>query len=164
MRWNDGGDDGADDVDGVDDDPDDARRDGDDDDGDCHLREGNSPADFSQPELFFSLSGFRLVEVAEKFLFDTPDVFRSRVSNKLKGNRRGAIGIRGGSHPQPRVDPRQGVAPAPWSSSPCALLAPWLISQNIILRIFLEFSELRTSGILTGTFPADSGLRQMYLQ
>ena len=78
MRWDDGGDDGADDGDGVDDDPDDAWRDGDDDGGDSPLREGNSPADFSLPELFFSLSGFRLVEAAEKFLFDTPDVFRSK--------------------------------------------------------------------------------------
>ena len=29
------------------------------------LREGNSPADLSLPEPFFSLSGFRLVEAAE---------------------------------------------------------------------------------------------------
>ena len=29
------------------------------------LREVNSPADFFLPELFFSLSGFRLVEAAE---------------------------------------------------------------------------------------------------
>ena len=39
------------------------------------LREGNSPVDFSLPELFFSLSGFRLVEAADKLLVDTPDVF-----------------------------------------------------------------------------------------
>ena len=45
------------------------------------LREGNSQADFSLPELFFSLSGFRLVEAVEKFLFDAPDVFRSMVNN-----------------------------------------------------------------------------------
>ena len=65
MRWDGDGDDGADDGDGVDDDPDDAWRD-DDDGGDSPLREGNSLADFSLPELFFSLSGFRLVEAAEK--------------------------------------------------------------------------------------------------
>ena len=53
MRWDGGGDDGADDGDGVDDDHDDARRDGDDDGSDSPLREGNSPADFSLPELFF---------------------------------------------------------------------------------------------------------------
>ena len=34
------------------------------------LREGNSPIDFSLPELFFSLSIFPLVEAAKKFLFD----------------------------------------------------------------------------------------------
>ena len=66
MRWDGGGDDGADDGDGVDDYPDDARRDGDDDGSDSPHREGNSPADFSLPELFFSLSVFRLVEAAEK--------------------------------------------------------------------------------------------------
>ena len=32
------------------------------------LREGISPADFSLPESFFSLCGFRLVEAAEYFL------------------------------------------------------------------------------------------------
>ena len=32
------------------------------------LREGISPADFSLPESFFSLCGFRLVEEAEYFL------------------------------------------------------------------------------------------------
>ena len=79
MIWDGGGDDGADGGDDVDDDPDDARHDGDDDGGDSPLHEGNFPAVFSLPELFFSLSGFRLVEAAEKFLFDTPpDVFRSR--------------------------------------------------------------------------------------
>ena len=31
------------------------------------LREGISPADFSLPESFFSLCGFRLVEAAEYF-------------------------------------------------------------------------------------------------
>ena len=98
MRWDgDGdGDDGADDGDSVDDDPDDARRNGDDDGGDSPLREGNSPTYFSLPELFFSLSGFRLVEAAEKFLVDTPDIFRSRVSNSTKGRRRGDTGTRGG--------------------------------------------------------------------
>ena len=65
MRWDGDGDDGADGVDGVDDDLDDAWCDGDDDGGDSLLREGNSPADFSLPEPFFSLSGFRLVEAAE---------------------------------------------------------------------------------------------------
>ena len=58
------------------------------------LREGNSPVEFSLPELFFSLSGFRLVEAEEKFLFDAPDVFRSRVNNTPKGRRRGATGTR----------------------------------------------------------------------
>ena len=71
MRWDGGGDDdGADGGDEVDDDPDDARRDGDDDGGDSPLREGNSLVVFSLPEHFYSLSGFRLVEAAEKFLFD----------------------------------------------------------------------------------------------
>ena len=60
MRWDDGGDDGADGGDDVD--TDDAWRDGDDDGSDSPpLREGNSPADFSLSKLFFSLSGFRLV-------------------------------------------------------------------------------------------------------
>ena len=36
------------------------------------LREGISPADFSLPESFFSLCGFRLVEAAEYFLTDSP--------------------------------------------------------------------------------------------
>ena len=101
MRWDGGGDDGADDGDGVDDDPDNARRDGDYDGGDSPLREGISPTDFSLPELFFSLSGFHLVEAAEKFLVDTPDVFRSRVNNTTKGRRRGATGTRGGPLPRP---------------------------------------------------------------
>ena len=73
------------------------------------LREGNSPADFSLPELFFSLSGFRLVEAVEKLFVDTPDVFKSKGSNTPKGSRRGGTGTRGGSHPRPGVDPRQGV-------------------------------------------------------
>ena len=93
------GPDSTDDGDGVDDDPDAARRDGDDDGGDSPFQEGNSLADFS--ELFFSLSGFRLVEAVEKFLFDTPDVFRSNGSSTPKGSRRGATGTRGGPHPQP---------------------------------------------------------------
>ena len=63
MRWD--GDDGADDGDGVDDDPDDAWRDGDDDGGDSPLREVNSLADFFLPEPLFSLSSFPLVEAAE---------------------------------------------------------------------------------------------------
>ena len=100
VRWDGDGDDGADDGDGVDDDPDDAWRDGDDDGGDSPLREGNSPADFSLPKLFSSLSGFRLVEAAEKFLFDAPDVFRSMVNNTPKGSQRGATGTRGGLHPR----------------------------------------------------------------
>ena len=76
MRWDGGGDDGADDGDGVDDDPDDARRNGDDDGGDSPLREGNSPAVFSLPKLFISLSSFRLGEAAEQLFVDAPDVFR----------------------------------------------------------------------------------------
>ena len=94
MRWDDGGDDGADGGDDVDDDPDDARRDGDDDDAD-------SPAVFNLPELFFSLSGFHLVEAAEKFFVDGPDVFRSRGNSTPKGRRRGATGTRGGPLPRP---------------------------------------------------------------
>ena len=108
MRWDGDGDDGADDGDGVDDDPDDARRDGDDDDGDPPLWEGNYPADFSLSELFFSMSGFRLVEAAEKLLVDTPDVFRSMGGNTPKGSRRGAIGARGGPHPRLEVGPAGG--------------------------------------------------------
>ena len=101
MGWDGNDDDGADGGDDVDDDPDDARRDGDDDGGDSLLRDGNSPANFSLSELFFSLSGFRLVEAAEKFLFDAPDVFRSRVNNTPKGRRRGATGTRGRPLPRP---------------------------------------------------------------
>ena len=56
------------------------------------LREGNSPADFSLPELFFSLSGFRLVEAAEKLMVDTPNVFRSIGGNTPKGARGGPQG------------------------------------------------------------------------
>ena len=41
------------------------------------LREGISPADFSLPESFFSLCGFRLMEAAEYFLDGSP---RLRVS------------------------------------------------------------------------------------
>ena len=124
MRWDGGGDDGAGGGDDVDDDPDDARRDDDDDGGDSPLREENSPADFSLPEPFFSLFGFRLVEAAEKFLFDAPDVFRSGVSNTPKGSRRGATGARGGPLPRPRVGQRVQAAPAPWSSFSCPLSAP----------------------------------------
>ena len=75
----------ADGGDGVDDDPDDAWCDGDDDGGDSPLREGNLPAIFSLLELFFSLSGFRFVEVAEKLFVDAPDVFRSMGGNTPKG-------------------------------------------------------------------------------
>ena len=53
MRWDGDGDDGAD------------GGDGDDDGGDSPLWEGNSPANFSLLEPFFSLSGFRFVEAAE---------------------------------------------------------------------------------------------------
>ena len=58
MEWS-CGDDGVVGEDGVDDDPDEAR-DGDDDDGDDLPSPGrNSPSDFSLPESFFSLCGFR---------------------------------------------------------------------------------------------------------
>ena len=76
MRRGDDGDDGSGGGDDVDDDPDDARRDGGDDCGDFPLREGISSEDFSLPEPFFFLSGFRLAEVAEKLCVDAPDVFR----------------------------------------------------------------------------------------
>ena len=92
MRWDGGDDDGADGGDDVDDDPDDARRDGDDDGGDSPLREENSPAVFSLPELLFSLSGFRLVEAAEKLFVDAPDGFRSKGNSTPKGSRKGATG------------------------------------------------------------------------
>ena len=124
MRWDGDGDDGPGDGDDVDDDPDDARRDGDDDDDDSPIREGNSPSNFSLSELFFSLSRFRLVEAVEKLLVDSPDVFRSMGGNTPKGSRRGATGTRDGSHPRPGVGPLQGLAPAPWSSSPCPFSAP----------------------------------------
>ena len=90
MRWDGDGDGGADGGDGVDDDPDDARRNVDDDGGDSPLREGNSPGDFFLPELFFSLSVLRLVEAAEKLTLDAPDVFRSEGRSTSKGSRRGA--------------------------------------------------------------------------
>ena len=93
MRW-----DGC----GVDDDPNDARRNGDDDGGVSPLREGNFPADFSLPELFFSLSGCRLVEAEEKFLIDPPDVFRSRVNNTLKRAGEGPQGPGAGPSHGPR--------------------------------------------------------------
>ena len=47
------------------DDPEDAWCDGDSDGGDSPFQEGNSLADFSLPEAFVSLSGFRLMEAAE---------------------------------------------------------------------------------------------------
>ena len=76
MRWDGGGDDGDDeDDDDVDDDPDDARRDGDDDDGDSPPPGGKFPGRFLPAELFFSLSGFRLVEAAEKLSVDAPHRF-----------------------------------------------------------------------------------------
>ena len=96
MRW---GDDGAGGGDDVGDDPDDARCDGDDDGDDFPLQEGISPADFSLPETFFSLSGFHLAEAVEKQLSVSHDDFRSEGRCTLKG----AIGTRGGSHPQPRT-------------------------------------------------------------
>ena len=102
MRCDGDGDDGADGGDDVDDDPDDAQRDGDDDD-----------SDFSLPELFFSLSGFRLVQAAEKFIFDTPDVFRSKGSNTPKRSRRGATGARGGSLELASVPPFGSVTYSP---------------------------------------------------
>ena len=92
MRWDGDGDDGADDEDGVDDDPDDAWRDGDDDGGDSPLREGNSPTDFSLPELFFSLSVFRPVEAAKKLTRDAPDVFWSEERSTSKGSGEGPQG------------------------------------------------------------------------
>ena len=101
MRWGDDGDGDAGGGDDIDDDPDDVRRDGDDDGGDSPIREGNSSADFSLTELLFSLSGFRLVEAAKKFLFDAPDVFRSKGSTTPKGSRRGATGTRDGPQPRP---------------------------------------------------------------
>ena len=52
------------------------------------LWEGNSPANFSLPKLFFSLSGFRLVEAAKKLLVYTPKVFRSMGGNTPKGGHR----------------------------------------------------------------------------
>ena len=110
MRWD--GDD-ADAGDGVDDDPDDAWRDGDDDGSDSPLREGNSSINFSLPKLFFSLSGFRLVEAAEKFFVDTPDVFRSRVNNTPKGRRRGPQG--------PGAGPCRGPRWAAAGGRPCSL-------------------------------------------
>ena len=79
------------------------------------LREGNSSADFSLSELFFSLSSFRLVEAAEKYLFEAPDIFRSRVNNTPKGSRRGATGTRAG--------PTQGPRWAHGRGSPLPLVA-----------------------------------------
>ena len=88
------------------------------------LREGDSPVVFSLPELFFSLSGFRLVEAVEKLFVDAPDGFRSKGSSTPNGSWRGATGARGRSHPRPGVGPRQEAAPTPWSSTPCPLSAP----------------------------------------
>ena len=69
------GDDGAVGEDDVDNDPDEARGDDYDDGDDFPLREGISPADFSLPELFFSPSGFHLVEAVEKLLLAAPRHF-----------------------------------------------------------------------------------------
>ena len=118
MRWDGGGDDG------VDDDPDDARRDGDDDGGDSPLPGGKFPSSFLPAGALLLSIWFPPRGGGGKLFIDTPDVFRSKGSNTTKGSRRGAIGTRSGSHPRPRVDPRQRAAPAPWSSPPCALLAP----------------------------------------
>ena len=92
MSWDGGGDDGADGGDDVDDDPDDARHDGNDDGADFPLQEGISPVDFSLPESFFFLYGFRLAEAAEKVLVDATDIFRSKGRSTPKGHRRGAQG------------------------------------------------------------------------
>ena len=89
MRWGDDGDDGASGGDDVDDDPDDAQRDGNDDGDDFPLREGIFPVDFSLPETFFSLYGFRLAEAVEKICVDAPNVFRSRRTSTPKGCWRG---------------------------------------------------------------------------
>ena len=74
------------------------------------LREGISLADFSLPESFFSLCGFRLVEAAEYFLDGSP---RLRVSGELSTQRGSA---RGGPGPY-------GVGPSwPISASPFGCL------------------------------------------
>ena len=66
MRWGDDGE-GAAGEDGVDDDPDDARRDDGDNGNDFPLREGISPVDLCLPESLFSLSaGFCSIAAAEK--------------------------------------------------------------------------------------------------
>ena len=49
------------------------------------LREGNPPADFSLPQLFFSLSGFCLVEAVEKLFIDTPMVLGQREVIRRRG-------------------------------------------------------------------------------
>ena len=123
MRWDGGGDDGADEGDGVDDDPDDARRDGDDDGSVSPLREGNSPADFSLPELFFSLSGFRLMEAVEnsssmppRFLGQGSLIRRSGAGEGPQGPGRAPPAALGG--------PAAGVTLAPC----CSPLRPLLAS------------------------------------
>ena len=126
MRWGDDDGEGAGDGDDVDDDPDDARHDGDDDDGDSTPPSGRgTPREISPCQ---SSSSLCLVSASwrrrKNYWSTPPDVFRSKGSNTPKGSRRGATGVRGGSHPRPKVDPRQGAAPTPWSSPPCALLAP----------------------------------------
>ena len=150
MRWDDDGDDGAGGGDDVDDDPDDARGDGD----DFPLREGISPADFSLPEPFFSLSGFRLAEAAKKLLDSAPDVFRSRRRSTPKGFRKGATGPKGGSHLQSWVDPRPRADPAPWQASPAHLRPPSLICEENDFLNFLELLGLRRTGVLRGAFPS----------
>ena len=123
MRWDGGGDDGADDGDGVDDDPDDARRDGDDDGDDSPLREGNSPADFSLPELFFSLSGFLLVEAAENSSLIPPMFLGQGSVIRRRGAGKGPQGP-GRAPPAPLDGPATGGRPAPCCLPLRPLLAP----------------------------------------
>ena len=73
------------------------------------LREGNSPADFSLPELFFSLSGFRLVEVLKKLFVDIPVVFRSMGGNTPKGSHKD----QGRVPPAAKGGPAAGGRPCP---------------------------------------------------
>ena len=80
--------------------PDDARRDGDDDGGDSPLREGNSLAVFSLPELFFSLSGFRLVEATKNYSSIPPMFLGQRIVVRQRGA--------GGGPQGPGVGPTHG--------------------------------------------------------
>ena len=155
MRWGDDGDEGAGGGDDVDDDPDDARR-----DGDFPLREGISLADFSPAGALLLSVRFSPCKGTGIFLRGLPPTF---LGQRQLIRRRGAgVGHRG-----------QGRAPATSRGGPTARGCPypwWLASvppsgsvtyfPKIITPdfFFLEFSELRRSGVLTGTFPADSGL------